>query len=305
MRQLALNPTKLVEIFVSVDDFLKEFNPILQAHLVGEDKWAKRAMNKSEVLTILIFFHLSGFQNFKTYYQVAIKGFFRSYFRHLYNYEQIVSLQSSLHLELLAYLQYARLSACSRANYVDSTPLAVCRMQRHKQHKTFKGLAAKGKTAMGYFFGFKLHLIVNQYGELVRVSLSKGNRADNNPELLKALFAGLQGTFYGDKGYITSLKNYFEQQNIRIITKVRKNMKEPKMSKEEAFFLAKRGIIESVLDRMKNFCQIEHSRHRSPKNFLMNLWAGIVAYTFLDKKPAINDPYNHYDKIVLYKEIAA
>jgi hypothetical protein len=130
-------------------------------------------------------------------------------------------------------------------------------------------------------------------------------QAYNNPELLKALFAGLQGTFYGGKDYITSLKNYFEKQNIQIITKVRKNMKELKMSKEDAFFLAKRGMIESVFNRMKNFCKIEHSKHRSPKNFLMNLWAGIVAYTFLDKKPTINDCYNDYNKIVLYKEFTA
>lgn len=307
MRQLPLSPLKLVEIFVSVDDFLINFSPVLQKYLVGEDKWSKRAMNKSEVMTILIYFHLSGFRNFKTYYNVAIKGFFRNYFRTIYPYEHFVSLQSSLSLELYAYLNVCCLSTCSEANYIDSTTLKVCHIKRAKAHKVFKGLAGKGKNSMGFFFGFKLHLICNQKGEIVRILLTSGNKADNNEKVLTELLADLQGNFYGDKGYITQLKPYLQEKNIKLITKIRKNMKPEKLSQAEKYYLNKRGLIEAVIDLLKNVCQIEHTRHRSPKNFLVNLWSGIIAYKFLDKKPSICDfqDKNLIPNIELFQDIAA
>lgn len=289
MRQLHLSPLKLVEIFVNVDDFLIKFTPVLQKHLVGEDKWSKRAMNKSEVMSILIFFHLSGFRNFKTYYQVAIKGIFRSYFRTIYPYEHFVSLQSSLSLELYAYLNVCCLSKCDKANYIDSTSLKVCHIKREKKHKVFKGLAQKGKNSMGFFFGFKLHVICNQKGEIVRILLTSGNKADNNEKVLTELLADLEGNIYGDKGYITKLKPYFQEKKVKLITKVRKNMKPEKLSQEEKYFLYKRGLIETVIELLKNECQIEHTRHRSPKNFMVNLWSAIIAYKFLDKKPCIEE----------------
>lgn len=305
MSQLHLSPSKLVEIFVSVDDFLIEFHPKLQRHLIGEDKWSKRAMNKSEVMSILIFFHLSGFRNFKTYYQVAIKGIFRSYFRTVYPYEYFVSLQSSLSLELYAYLNICCLGTCQQANYIDSTAIEVCHVKREKQHKVFKKIARKGKNSMGFFFGFKLHLICNQQGEIIGVLLTSGNKADNDERVLKTLLEDLQGTFYGDKGYISRLRPYFQEKQVKLITKVRKNMSPEKLSKEERYFLGKRTLIETVIDLLKNECQIEHTRHRSHRNFLVNLWAGIIAYKFLDKKPAIQDYKKEIEKIELFQDVAA
>lgn len=307
MSQLHLSPSKLVEIFVSVDDFLIEFAPALQKHLIGEDKWAKRSMNKSEVISILIFFHLSGFRNFKAYYQVAVKGYFRSYFRTLYPYEHFVSLQSSLSLELYAYLNICCLSTCDKANYIDSTTLKVCHIKREKQHKVFKNIAQKGKNSMGFFFGFKLHLICNQKGEIVRILLTSGNKADNNEWILKELLEGLKGDIYGDKGYISKLKPYFQEKNIQLISKVRKNMKQEKLSREKEYYLYKRGLIETVIDKLKNECQIEHTRHRSPKNFIVNLWSGLIAYKFLDKKPGIHEYQQKplSENIVLIQDIAA
>ena len=51
--------------------------------------------------------------------------------------------------------------------------------------------------------------------------------------------------------------------------------------------LRKRAIIESVIDQLKNISQIEHSRHRSAYNYFVNLIAGLIAYTFRDKKPSL------------------
>ncbi|GAB4346972.1 MAG: hypothetical protein OHK0038_27040 [Flammeovirgaceae bacterium] len=160
---------------------------------------------------------------------------------------------------------------------------------------------------MGFFFGFKLHLICNQKGEIVRVLLTSGNKADNNAKILTELLADLEGNFYGDKGYITQLKSFLQEKNIKLITKIRKNMKPEKLSQEEQYFFHKRGVIEAVIDILKNVCQIEHTRHRSPKNFFVNLWAGIIAYKFLDKKPSIRDFQDKSltSNIKLFQDIAA
>jgi hypothetical protein len=165
MHQLHLSPSKLVEIFVSVDDFLIEFHPKLQRPLIGEDKGSKRAMNKSEVMSILIFFHLSGFRNFKTYYQVAMKGIFRSYFRSVYPYEYFISLQSSLSvIRVFEYCLCRHLPASQlhRQYCYNSTAIEVCHMQREKQHKVFKEIARKGKNSIGFFLGFQLHSVISK-----------------------------------------------------------------------------------------------------------------------------------------------
>jgi hypothetical protein len=135
----------------------------------------------------------------------------------------------------------------------------------------------------------KKGIVCNQKGEIVRILLTSGNKADNNEKVLTELLADLGGNIYGDNGYITKLKPYFQEKKVKLITKVRKNMKPEKLSQEKKYFLYKRGLIETVIDVLKNECQIEHTRHRSPKNFLVNLWSAIIVYKFLDKKPSIEE----------------
>jgi hypothetical protein len=120
----------------------------------------------------------------------------------VYPYEYFISLQSSLSLELYAYLNIACVGTCQQANYTDSTAIQVCHVKREKQHKVFKEIARKGKNSMGFFLGFQLHLICNQQGEIVRVLLTSGNQADKDERVLKTLLEDLQGSFYGDKDYI-------------------------------------------------------------------------------------------------------
>ena len=141
---------------------------------------------------------------------------------------------------------------------------------------------------MGWFFGFKLHLIINDQGELLSFYLTKGNISDRNKNLVLRLTKGLWGKLFGDKGYINQqLVALLLTKSIHLITGIRKNMKNKFMLLADKILLRKRAIIECVNDELKNNCQIEHTRHRSVGNFLVHLFSALTAYTFLPKKPSL------------------
>jgi len=142
---------------------------------------------------------------------------------------------------------------------------------------------------MGWFYGFKLHLIVNEQGELLAVQLTPGNVDDRKPlaEMSKNLF----GKLFGDKGYLSqALFEALYERGLELITSLRKGMKPQLMRLTDRLLLRKRFIIETITDQLKNVSQIEHTRHRSPTNFAVNLIAGLIAYTHQPKKPAIRLP---------------
>jgi hypothetical protein len=153
----------------------------------------------------------------------------------------------------------------------------------------FKGLASRGKSSMGWFFGFKLHIIVNELGELLAFKITRGNLNDHIP--VKDLCKGLKGKLYGDKGYLgQKLFKELWSEGIHLITNIRGNMKNKFISFEDKLLLRKRFIIETINDQLKNISDIEHSRHRSPINFIVNIIAGLISYTWQAKKPSIKMP---------------
>jgi hypothetical protein len=162
-------------------------------------------------------------------------------------------------------------------------------MRREHSNKVFKGTATKGKTSVGWFFGFKLHIIINDKGEILEFMLTQGNVDDRDPLKYKHFHDKIFGKLFGDKGYISS--NLFDQlfvDGIHLVTKIKKNMKNALMHISDKLTLKKRAIIETVNDELKNMCQIEHTRHRSFDNFVTNLLSGLIAYSFFPKKPSIN-----------------
>ena len=203
------------------------------------------------------------------------------------SYQRFVEYIPSTLIPLGIYLKTCCMGACTGISFVDSTALEVCHTRRIAQHRVFAGLARRGKSSMGWFFGFKLHLIVNDCGELLSIMLTPGNVDDRKPvpTLVKDLF----GKLFADKGYISQplFELLMETFNIQLITKLRSNMKNRLMPLADRVLLRKRAIIETIVDQLKNISQIEHSRHRSPINFLVNVLCGLIAYCHKPKKPSL------------------
>ncbi len=282
----------LLELFVEVDDFVQKFEGwAAQQQLSDKAKRGpKPLLSVSEVMTLTIHFHQEGYRDFKHYYQNHVCKQLVVEFPGLVSYGRFVELIKSALLPLCAYLR-SRFGRCTGTAFVDSTPLAVCHNRRINRHKVFKDWAARGKSSMGWFYGFKLHLIVNDVGELLSVHLTPGNTDDRKPLEFETVGKHLFGKLFGDKGYLSqTLFEKLHERGLELITSLRKNMKARLMPLADRILLRKRFIIETINDQLKNISQIEHTRHRSPANFAVNLIAGLIAYTLQPKKPSIRFP---------------
>jgi len=290
--QFILNTTKLTEIFIECDDFMKGIKEFMDAQgLPNPDnsrRKRERQMSESEMMTIIIYYHYSGFRCFKWYYNLVIKKAFASYFPTAFSYNRFIHLMSELNLYLTFFMAACRLSLPTKGNYIDSKKLVVSHNRRIKNHRVHKGIAKRGKSSTGWFFGFKLHLIINHLGEIVLFKLSPGNVADNNHDLLESIAEKLQCFLFGDKGYISKIAASLKMKGLHLITKLRKNMKKKQtLSPEQKYYMRHRGLIETVFDILKHIFDIEHSRNRSTKNYFANVLGAVIAYTFLDKIPCI------------------
>lgn len=280
----------LLELFCDVDDFCKVFLPIWRKQLLQSSqiqRQRQRSLCISEIMTILIAFHQSHYRDFKAYYGEQVLKYWHSEFPGLVSYNRFVEYIPSALVPLIVYLRTCCLGQCSGISFIDSTSLDVCLNQRIHSHKVFAGLAERGKTSTGWFFGFKLHLVVNDQGELLEVCITPGNVDDRKPvpRLAKKLF----GKLVGDKGYVSqSLAQSLRQMfNVQLITKLRANMKNQLMLFTDRMLLRKRAIIETIIDQLKNISQIEHSRHRSVSNFFVNVLCGLIAYCRRPSKPSL------------------
>lgn len=284
---------KIIEIFCNVDDFCNEFEKEIIKHTISDVKERIRnrcfLMSDSEVITIVIFFHLKGYRNFKHYYTQHVCLHMKNDFPKLVSYNRFVELMSKSLIPMILFLKMRCLGKCTGISIIDSTPLRVCHTKREHSHKTFKGIAKKGQCSIGWFFGFKLHLIINDKGEILDFVVTAGNIDDRQPLKEKNIIKKIYGKLFGDKGYIS--QSLFEQlfiDGIHLVTKIKKNMKNSLVDIKDKLMLRKRALIETVNDELKNICQIEHSRHRSFNNFIVNLVSGLIAYQYLPKKPSIN-----------------
>ena len=278
----------LLELFCHVDDFWTAFAPSFRAQQVqtkAVKRQRTRQLAESEVTTILIAFHQSHYRTFKAYYTQHVWVAWRAEFPGLVSYSRFVDLIPSALVPLCAYLESCR-GVCTGISFVDSTPIAVCKNPRIHQHRIFAGLAQRGKNSVGWFFGFKLHLVVNHQGDLLAWHLTAGNVDDRQP--FPQVVVGLAGKLIGDKGSLSQpLVERLLQQGLHLITPLRKNMPNRLLPLTDKLLQRKRTITETINDQLKNQVQIEHSPHRSPTNFLVNLVAGLIAYCHQAKKPSL------------------
>jgi hypothetical protein len=209
----------------------------------------------------------------------------RPYFPVLVSYSRFVELMPRAVVPLCGYLS-TRKGRCTGITFVDSTSLAVCHNRRISRHKVFEGYATRGKSSMGWFFGFKLPLMVNDEGELLALRVTTAEVNDQVP--VSRMARGLWGQLFGDRGYISrALHKALWAQRLVLITLMRRNMKPRLMRLWDRLMLRKRFLIETINDQLKNISHIEHSRHRSLTGFMVNLVAGLIAYTFQPKKPSL------------------
>lgn len=278
----------VLELFCHVDDFWKTFVPAWHQTLLQTGKIKRcRAgqLTASEIMTILISFHQSHYRDFKAFYTQQVLQHWRPEFPGLVSYHRFVELIPSVLVPLSAYLESCR-GRCNGLSFVDSTKLIVCHNRRIKQHRVFAGLAERGKDSVDWFSGFKLHLVVNDEGEILACRLTPANVDDRRP--VPDLAQNLFGKLIGDKGYLSrDLVTRLLQQGVELLTPIRKNMKPRLVRLNDKLLLRKRVLIETVNDQLKNISQIEHSRHRSPANFLVNVLAGLIAYCHQPKKPSL------------------
>lgn len=275
----------LVSIFVSFDDFCKQFEKEITDRQIGNK--SESSLSISEIGTILIAFHLSDYRHFKHFYLEHVSKYLVNDFPCLVSYNRFVELIPNSLIYLICFLNRHCKGECTGISFIDSTSLKVCHNKRIPSNKVFQGLATQGKTSVDWFFGFKLHLIINDRGEILSCQFTPGNVDDRVP--VKNMSKKLTGYLFGDKGYIKQeLFEELYEQGLKLITKIKKNMKNSLIPMFEKVMLRKRAIVESVNDFLKNICQIEHSRHRSPVNAFVNMVSALIAYSFLPKKPSLN-----------------
>lgn len=277
----------LIQLYCTIDDFCKFLKKELnQKYLLGSIKAKNHSkIELSEVATIAIYYHYSGYKNFKTYYLKDIKIRLRSCFPNAPSYSRIVELKQEI-FWFLALFQKVTSGSCTGISIIDSTSLAVCNVKRIYRHKTFKTIAGRGKTSVKWFFGFKLHTVINHLGEIISCYITPGNVFDGNKEVVNKVTENMFGKLLADKGYIGRFKDLYDR-GITLIHGIRKNMKNKLISLFDKSLLRKRSIIETVFGLLKSDFNLEHTRHRSITAFFCNTLTALTAYNFRTKKPSI------------------
>lgn len=188
----------ITELFCILDDFCKKFNESLEKFLISDQKsrLKKSALSLSEAMTIVILFHQSGFRFFKYFYCQMIVPFWKSAFSQLLSYNRFIESMPRCLQALNSFFHQVKRKD-TRISIIDSTKLVVCHNLRIQRHRVFKGLAGREKSSTGWFYGFKLHLIINNLGEIINPKLRSGNVHD--VAVLESLTQELKGVLLGDK----------------------------------------------------------------------------------------------------------
>ena len=290
----------LHQLFCDIDDFCQTYLPRWKQTLLETEQKRRqrpRMLSESEVMTIAVYFQMSVYRRFKWYYQQYVLVHLRDEFPRLPSYNRFVELMSEMIIPLAAFMQ-SRCQPSRGIAFIDSTALKVCTTLRIPHHRTFAGLAGRSKSSTGWFYGFKLHFVVNDSGEIVSFCLTPANTDDRTP--VPFLAKHLLGKLFGDRGYISEkLTQLLATQDVELITTVRNNMKPKVLKAFDKLLLRKRSIIETINDQLKNIFSLEHSRQRSLFNFLLNALASLIAYSYQPKKPSLQLAHKDFSVLVV------
>ena len=291
----------LTELYCHIDDFCKLHQQHLTAYAIPhKSKSSKKKRNRpcrislAEIITLLVLFHQIRYREFKAFYFDYVCRWLKKEFPHLPSYQRLLELIPRVISPMHDYLKVLMANNCTGISFIDSSKLAVCDNRRIERHQVFTPYASRGKTSMGWFYGFKLHAIINDKAELVNVCLTSGNVDDRKP--VEYLCNVVHGKLYGDKGYVSQplADKLANDKDITFITRTKKNMKPKELEAIDKRLLKRRALIETVFDELKNICQIEHTRHRSVTGFLSNLLGGLIAYCWQPNKPSLKNVLVEY-----------
>ena len=290
-----ISKDKITEIFCIADDFCKELEKeFAKKALTDSDntpkRHRKRMMSDAEVITILICFHFNSYRNFKHYYLSCVRTVWKDLFSKTFSYNRFIEVMPRCFVAMTMFLKLAVFGKCT--GLVLLIVRAFLLYTIFYSMKVFKDIATKGKSTMGWYIGFKLHLLCNEKGEIINFNLTRANVDDRNEDVMNALTDKVFDKLYADKGYISqTLFGRLWDKGVHIVTGLRSNMKQKLMPLYDKIMLRKRSVIESVNDMLKNVAQIVHTRHRSLHNFIMNILAAMGAYCFFSTKPHVNFDY--------------
>jgi Transposase DDE domain len=285
----SLNMKKdITELYSFIDDFCKIYSAYEKKKMLPSNKQRQRgsSMSLSELLTIMIMYHTSYAKNFKYFYKTCIEYIHKDDFPKALSYNRFVELMPRLFIPLNV-LMHLLFGEETGIYFIDATTIKACHNKRRYNNKVFKGLAKHSKSSMGYFYGFKLHLVINEKGQIIALKMTKGNVDDRVP--VPELTENLTGSIYADKGYIKQnlFINLYER-GLKMVHGIKKNMPNKLMNLEDKILLRKRNLIETVFDYLKNKMNLEHTRHRSPINAFVHIISTLIAYSLKSNKPAIN-----------------
>jgi Transposase DDE domain len=279
----------ITALFCFVDDFIKSVSanadvPRIASYNRISRSGPKPRLRLSEVVTIILFYHTSNYDCFKHYYQKKILVEHCRDFN-LVSYQQFVKL-IPLAMPIILYIMCSLFKQCTGTSFVDSTSIEVCKAYRINRHKTFSGLARRSKTTKGWFFGFKLHLLISPTGDLVKARFTPGNTDDR--KALEKMTDGLFGKIFGDRGYIgKEFAARLYAQGLQVVTRIKKGMKNILMDLDDKTTLLRRSLIETVIGKIKLLGKFEHSRHRSVQNAFTHMMSCLINYQLQDDKPSI------------------
>lgn len=273
---------QLVHIFCEIDDFCKDLDKNISQPLLSSATKGRRgpecSLSISEIMMIQILFQMMGYRNFKTFYCGFLERYWKQYFPKLPSYGRFIEItgRSIFSLAIFTQLKFGKKTGIY---YIDSSCLPVCHIKRSKRHKTFDLVAEYGRTSVGWFFGLKLHIVINHKGELMAFKITRGNCHDASAAL--GLLKKFEGLAFGDKGYLgKKLFNELLKGGLKLITRKRKNMKDSvQLSGYETQLLNQRNLVETFFNCLKHKYHVWHTRHRSVLNAITHLVAALAAYT--------------------------
>jgi hypothetical protein len=282
----------ITELFCLIDDFTKYYEEQMKPSQLSAGLRSQKRKTRipglvsSEIISIILLFQTSPCKNFKYYYN-SYAQLYKPEFPGMPCYARFVALKPRV-IHIMATLTQSLLSKkTSLEHFIDATSLAVCSTKRISSHKVMKGLAKIGKTTKGWFYGFKLHIVINTKGEIVDLRFTRGNKADIS--VLDELTKDIAGSIFGDKAYISKkLFSSLYKRGLKLVTGIKKGMDNLLISTHEKLMLRKRSLVETVFDYLKNKFQLEHTRHRSHFNYLIHIMSTLIQYQLKTSKPSIS-----------------